>query len=108
MTENEIIKALECCNYNDDCPTDCPLYKNEDCLIALIKPTLDLINCQKAEINVKNKLLDIAENRFKLMHASAVRDFAKWLIDKANTINTADLPDLVYKYNNCERSAEND
>ena len=52
MTDNDIIKALECCNDNYSCPTDCPLFEdNRDCLLALNKPTLDLINRQKAENN---------------------------------------------------------
>ena len=51
MTDNEIIKALECCTNKYGCPTECPLYETYgDCLIALNKPTLDLINRQKAEI----------------------------------------------------------
>lgn len=51
MTDNEIIKALECCTNYPACPTDCPLYKQPmDCLLKLSKPTFDLINRQKAEI----------------------------------------------------------
>ena len=57
MTDNEIIKALECCTGYPACPTDCPLYEQPmDCLLKLSKPTLDLINRQKAEIeNWKDK-----------------------------------------------------
>ena len=49
MTDNEIIKALECCVNGEDCP-NCPLQEQfADC-----KPmtgALDLINRQKAENN---------------------------------------------------------
>lgn len=51
MTDAEIIKALECCTNSIDCPINCPLYGYAgDCFLALHKPTLDLINRQKARI----------------------------------------------------------
>ena len=58
MTDNEIIKALECCaSVDDGCLTDCPLYDGDDsCFSTLLKPTLDLINRQKAEIERLNKI----------------------------------------------------
>ena len=58
MTDNEIIKALECCTDTLSCPTDCPLFEDDrDCLLVLNKPTLDLINRQKAEIeSLRNDL----------------------------------------------------
>ena len=55
MTDNEIVKALEChvkaikCRKNT-C-IDCPLYNNtSDCFHVLAQYTLNLINRQKAEI----------------------------------------------------------
>ena len=53
MTDNEIIKALECClkGCNAEGCDDCPLYeKVEDCEIEIPIIALDLINRQKAEI----------------------------------------------------------
>lgn len=50
MTDNEIIKALECCSnaVGEKCK-ECPINKN--CLeVELNKEALDLINRQKAEI----------------------------------------------------------
>lgn len=54
MTDNEIIRALECCNLqkNGDCP-ECPLRYSGDwwvCSEIILKNALDLINRQKAEI----------------------------------------------------------
>ena len=51
-TDSEIVKALECCaSVDNGCSTDCPLYGGDDsCFSTLLKPTLDLINRQKAEI----------------------------------------------------------
>ena len=49
MTDNEIIKALECCR-KKECNT-CPCYDDEiECGEMLIGNTLDLINRQQAEI----------------------------------------------------------
>ena len=52
MTDKDIIKALECCaSVDDGCLTDCPLYDGDDsCFSTLLKPILDLINRQQAEI----------------------------------------------------------
>ena len=60
MTDNEIIKALECCNKSDngkgcfECPYRqyCP-----DCLRRRNEDTIDLINRQKAEIERLQGLL---------------------------------------------------
>ena len=52
MTDNEIIKALECCN-NGWCDGRCPYYGREDiadCREQSGADQLDLINRQKAEI----------------------------------------------------------
>lgn len=52
MTDNEIIKALECCiedDYDKSC-TECPLQYYEYCNFQLAKFALDLINRQKEDI----------------------------------------------------------
>lgn len=63
MTDNEIVKALECC-FNSNC-SKCPAKKEYDvgyiplCKSYLKQDTLDLINRQMAEIeqlNTKNQL----------------------------------------------------
>ena len=49
MTDEQIIKALECCLYSD-CEK-CPMCSVEDCnKFNFEKLTLDLINRQKAQI----------------------------------------------------------
>lgn len=51
MTDNEIIKALECCK-DRDC-LNCPMLAKEFCFGLcgdLVSCVLDLINRQKAEI----------------------------------------------------------
>ena len=49
MTDNEIIKALECCYTYFDCD-GCPFEEPCSGLNVLTENTLDLINRQKAEI----------------------------------------------------------
>ena len=52
MTDNEIIKALECCSYattNRDCEK-CSYYPDEDCTKKQCADIINLINRQKAEI----------------------------------------------------------
>ena len=54
-----IIKAWKCCTDYFSCPTDCPLYEDDrDCLLALNKPTRDLINRLKAELEVEKRRAD--------------------------------------------------
>ena len=52
MTDNEIIKALECCKrpVGTGACKDCPLDKDRPCTTTMIENALDLINRQKAEI----------------------------------------------------------
>lgn len=53
-TDEEIVKALECCNDNggcDNCPFDGAVYEDEPpCVDKLHEAICDLINRQKAEI----------------------------------------------------------
>lgn len=51
MTDNEIIKALECCNGWDGRCLNCPLNREgTNCKEKLNSYAFDLINRQKAEI----------------------------------------------------------
>ena len=62
MTDNEIIKALECCSDWENANTckECPFYEELDCATTdrLDKYALNLINRQKAEIERLNKEVD--------------------------------------------------
>lgn len=58
MTDNEIIKALECCDFADiKACEECPLYHTFDCSFVIIDKSLDLINRQNAEIERYKKEL---------------------------------------------------
>ena len=84
MTDNEIIKALRLhqqtgVNSCDECP-----YKGKMCNIILTRDALDLINRQKAEIEMLQKAIKvqdimIEQQDYKLKQAKseAIKEFAK-------------------------------
>lgn len=56
MTDEQVIKALECCTKKYGC-CDCPLENDELCMITINKEALSLIKRQQAEIyNLKEDL----------------------------------------------------
>lgn len=88
MTDNDIIKVLECC-LNLDCKKSpmeicdpCPYFHEGNCTYLLKENALNLINRQKAEIERLEKQLDskcdrcIARDR-----AEAIKEFAEKLKD---------------------------
>ena len=87
MTDNEIIKALECCNRpaNQTSCDDCPYqFSDEKCSSKLIDDTLALINRQKAEIEkLRNDVLDTADTlgllewRENKIRTEAIKEFAE-------------------------------
>ena len=76
MTDNEIIKALECC-INDDCD-NCPdTFGN--CEHNAMRNALDLINRQQADIERLQKINDSFTDIGKLyseVKAEVVKEFA--------------------------------
>lgn len=97
MTDNEIVKAFECCADEMGCKKGCPCFdpkaKGSCCKISKIgieKTALDLINRQKAEIEKlkkENDELDVA-NVLLTVHlqnakAEAIKEFVSELIKKA-------------------------
>ena len=66
-TDNETIKALECCISKRTCDTNCPMWSVQHCGFELRKDALDLINSQKAEIE-----------RLTAQRDKAVKDFEEF------------------------------
>ena len=110
MTDNEIIKALECCGKSPPVCHECK-YKGKcnriDCYDYLKRDAVDFINRQKAEINNLENLVAINKGAmrayreaFEKAHDEAVADFYHFLIDKAKdgSIDICDLPDLVAEW----------
>ena len=95
MTDNEIIKALECCCEDGDGCTGCPRLNAEfgatitSCSAGLATNALSLINRQKAEIKRLTRMyltlcesLDKAENQISTAQAEAIKEFAERLKEK--------------------------
>ena len=84
MTDNEIIKALEC-HADEDIETCsfCPLSNVEGCAYKLAEFSLDLINRQKAEIERLEKTVeDMTEGcqiAIKVSENKAIKEFAERL-----------------------------
>lgn len=115
MTDEQIIKALECCNKCDNgkgcfgCPYRqyCP-----DCLRRRNEDTIDLINRQKEEIQrldnqvaINKGAMRAYREAFENAHDEAVADFSHFLIDKAKDgiIEICDLSDLVAEWRSPKR-----
>ena len=121
MTDNEIIKALECCIMDNVKDCDCCPYNEIQtktyCANRLIKDALDIINRQKAEIerlrsNIKTDFFTVTE-KLKLsqseigdIRAEAIKEFAEKLKEKAYldgsvsiaqelVVDVRDIDDLV-------------
>lgn len=88
MTDEQIIKAFECCK-DRECQTGCPRLHNnlpieDDCRCNLIKDALDLINRQKAEIErlrgstIVNNIME-SQRIKREAKAEAVKEFAEKL-----------------------------
>ena len=115
MTDNEIIKALECCikveTYGDCVEMGCPASTKQGCYyylrtdddyentiyIEILKDALDLINRQKAEIERLQKHIqegvDLAKEipqMIILTQNEAIKDFAERLKEKHRRITDYD------------------
>ena len=96
MTDNEIIKALECCNSEKESLCfECPYHLcSPACLTRRNTDIIDLINLQKAEIELLNKTIACKRNQIdgltKLLKRAdeikvdAIKEFAERL--KENTV----------------------
>ena len=58
MTDEQIIKALECCISNQRCD-NCPLYASDSCFVVEEKAIYDLINRKNAELKKKDTEINI-------------------------------------------------
>ena len=83
MTDNEIIKALKCCE-NDDC-TNCPCYVGGflQCTGIPYSELLDIIKRKNAEIERLKYLLEYEEGKYdkcaKQFYKEGVKDLAERL-----------------------------
>ncbi len=93
MTDNEIIKALECCFTNDFGKTNCnkcAFYTaTAKCMDDMQNAVIDLINRQKAEIEQWKEEADRWQNAFckvnedmSTIKSEAIKEFAERLKEK--------------------------
>ena len=83
MTDNDIVKALECCKKPvPDCDC-CPIERGDMCFDFLKEAALDLINRQKAEIERLREIISVIDETLKkcatLARAEAIKEFAERL-----------------------------
>lgn len=89
MTDEQIVKALECCKDNDGC-NKCP-YGNifsKKCINLIQKNALDLIKRQQAEIKELQEILGgtskVQSQTCAVVRAETVREFAKRLTEHSS------------------------
>lgn len=100
MTDNEIVKALECCANELGCK-NCPENPHKGnygfCTDPLIKGAFNLINRQKAEIERLKGWQDLLKaEKHSLIKAEAIKEFAERL--KKYSTYSSDLSMLVIHY----------
>lgn len=84
FTDNEIVKALECCFIHVNC-TNCPAASppTEGCLSAVCKQAIDLYNRQKAEMERLKEAYALYEETtgLKWARAEAIKEFGERVKD---------------------------
>ena len=73
MTDNEIIKALECCNkpIRENSCTECVFYHSGKCSSNMLNAALDLINRQKEKIKEFDEKLVIQQGLIDYQNSKA-------------------------------------
>ena len=91
MTDNEIIKALECCEAGVQCDAECPAADYVDFICNLQRrDIISLINRQKAEIESLQQKYELSEaereanvkgftENLETVRAEAIKEFAERL-----------------------------
>lgn len=103
MTDNEIIKTLEClCGGGDSC-TECAYHKKyrfDECRKQVAKDTHGLVKRQQAEIErlkIENQSLRGAANSYKLHYNEAKTEAIKEFADRLKALDRLDI-DVSYGY----------
>ena len=82
-TDEEIIKALECCAKRM-CNYDCPLFEDKDACLHIDQLSLDLIKRQQAELDrLKKQLDDKCDKCIVRDRAEAIKEFSDRLKEKS-------------------------
>ena len=92
MTDNKIIKALECCTEDEDC-THCPSIKEMPyCSNDIMVGALNLINRQQTEVEKLKEEIQITKDAYAMLQtkneiikSEVVKEFAERLKNKIKT-----------------------
>lgn len=106
MTDDEIITALECCDFTGmkSCE-ECPLYHTFDCSFVIIDKTLDLVNRQNAEIErLKQENKEYCEDNRIIAYQRNQRD--KEIRALHNQLNGLNFMDKQIKSESVKKFAE--
>lgn len=96
LTNNEIIKALECCKNCESCDyetTDCPLGKEMECRSILAEYALDLINrlqAEKQDLEIELKAMRGSSNSYKAENERLKNTIAVFTNNAADFANEID------------------
>lgn len=106
MTDDEIITALECCDFTDiKACEECPLYNTFDCSFVIIDKTLDLVNRQNAEIErLKQENKEYCEDNRIIAYQRNQRD--KEIRALHNQLNGLNFMDKQIKSESVKKFAE--
>ena len=106
MTDDEIIKALECCDFTDiKACEECPLYHTFDCSFVIIDKTLDLVNRQNTEIErLKQENKEYCEDNRIIAYQRNQRD--KEIRALHNQLNGLNFMDKQIKSESVKKFAE--
>ena len=85
MTDNEIIKALECCVTDGDC-NKCPMSLIRNCMNNLMRNTFVLITRKKAEIENDYPVKTLIDNN-NMMCSKSSEDYDKWFFNLSKDIS---------------------
>lgn len=107
MTDEQIIKALECCSTDDgdDC-SRCPygniVYKsgNGGCVNRCRKDVLDLINRQKAEIERLEKAAGEKFNQWELLAEKTKQHYANLYKEAKNSLKAEAIKEFAERLKN--------
>lgn len=102
MTDNEIIKALECCTYTSDwnmrC-SECPFSNSINCRVLLATNALTLITSQQAEIERLRDMVSANEGVLpqyeQLIKAEAIQEFAERLRKRVSGVGVHNAIDCI-------------
>ena len=90
FTQEQIIKALECCGFTEDC-SGCPFYSDMGCDENIHANALDLIKRQKAEIERVQLEIESCNSENAELKAEIERLDALWNSAQDNNFNILGL-----------------